>query len=177
MWIHLPAVKQQEGEVLPYSFQGKIKDHFDSSAGEESVFKLELHLRYSDDEIMVWGKLQAEWEESCSRCLNPFNQQLDFDFDELFTVIPPVDKKSSPESLALETANELTVSGDYLYLNEYVRQLFVLGQANKPLCKPDCRGLCPGCGVDLNEGPCSCEEEAQIDLRWEKLKELRLDDK
>ncbi|NLA05033.1 MAG: DUF177 domain-containing protein, partial [Firmicutes bacterium] len=44
-----------------------------------------------------------------------------------------------------------------------------------PLCKPDCRGLCPGCGVDLNETTCSCEDESRIDLRWQKLKELRPD--
>lgn len=175
MWIHLPAVKRKQGEALQYRFQGKIKDHFDSSAGDESTFDLDLSVRGGDEEIMVRGRLRAEVEVDCSRCLMPFVQQLDLQFDELFSVTAPGDKKSSPEKLALETANQLTISGDYLYLDEYIRQLFVLGQVYNPLCKPDCRGLCPGCGADLNETTCSCEDESGIDLRWQKLKELRPD--
>ena len=109
---------------------------------------------------------------SCCRCLRPFQQELDSDINELFTVSPLPDKKSSPEELAVETANRLTVSGDYLYLDEYIRQLFILSQVYNPLCKPDCRGLCAGCGADLNEAACSCEDEARIDLRLLKLKEF-----
>ena len=42
----------------------------------------------------------------------------------------------------------------------------------KPLCKPDCKGLCPSCGKDLNLGACGCTHET-IDPRWEALKALK----
>ncbi|HYN22371.1 MAG TPA: DUF177 domain-containing protein, partial [Thermoanaerobaculia bacterium] len=42
----------------------------------------------------------------------------------------------------------------------------------KPLCRPDCRGLCPLCGADLNAGMCSCEERSE-DPRWAGLAALK----
>ena len=44
----------------------------------------------------------------------------------------------------------------------------------QPLCRPDCRGLCPVCGVDLNQQSCSCGKD-EIDPRWEKLKSLKFE--
>ncbi len=172
MRIFLPRVKQKSGEALEYRFQGRIKDYFDEAADEKSSFFLAVKVRSSGDKIIVAGKLQADTDVACCRCLRPFRQKLDSDFEELFTMAPLQDKKLSPEELALETANELTVSGDYLYLKEFVRQLYFLSQVYNPLCKPDCRGLCAGCGVDLNKGACSCEGEANIDLRLQKLKDF-----
>ena len=177
MRIFLPGIKQKSGEALEYRFQGRIKDYFDEAADDESSFDLVVNVRGSGDKIIVSGKLRAETDAVCSRCLRPFRQRLDSDFEELFTVAPLQDKKLSPEELALETANELTVSGDYLYLNEFIRQLYFLSQVYNPLCKPDCRGLCANCGADLNQGACSCEDEAQIDLRLLKLKDFHPGDR
>lgn len=39
----------------------------------------------------------------------------------------------------------------------------------KPLCRPDCKGLCPVCGKDLNLGECECSKKMQVDPRWEPL--------
>lgn len=172
MQIYLPAVKQKKGEALEYCFQGKIRDYLESEADDQDSFTLHVTVRSSGDKILVAGEFQAEIGVNCSRCLQPFRRQMESGFSEAFTIMPLPDKKSTPEELALKTANELTVSGDYLYLNEYIRQLFVLGQVYKPLCSPDCRGLCAGCGADLNKGPCSCADEAQIDLRLLKLKDF-----
>ncbi len=173
MRIFLPGVKQKKGEACKYSFQGKIKDYFDAEADDESSFVLEVTVRSIGDKIMVEGDFQAEIEANCCRCLRTFKQRINSDFSEVFTQTPLLDKKSIPEDLALETANQLTVSGDFLYLNEYLRQLFFLSQVYNPLCKPDCRGLCAGCGADLNRNACSCEKEAQIDLRLLKLKDFQ----
>jgi len=175
MWIYLPEVKQKQGEALQYRFRGGVKEYLDKKAGDEGIFDLELSVHGGDEEVHLSGRFEAEIEASCSRCLRPFKQQISAEISEVFRVTALLDKKSSPEELALETANQLTVSGDYLYLNEYIRQIYVLGQVYNPLCKPDCRGLCAGCGVDLNEKACLCEKEARIDQRWQKLKEFRPD--
>lgn len=175
MWIYLPEVKQKQGEARQYRFQGGVKENFDERAADESTFDLKLFVRGGDKEIHLSGRFEAEIEEHCSRCLRSFRQRLGADISDSFRVTALRDKKKTPAELALETANQLTVSGDYLYLDEYIRQIYYLGQIYSPLCKPDCRGLCAGCGVDLNETACLCEKEAPIDHRWQKLKEFRPD--
>jgi uncharacterized protein len=68
---------------------------------------------------------------------------------------------------------------DVLFYDEPVVRLAPIAEERvqmalpmKPLCRPDCRGLCPGCGKDLNLGPCACAREG-IDPRWEALRDLR----
>ena len=56
-------------------------------------------------------------------------------------------------------------------LKEDVREAIILAFPLKPLCRPECRGLCPHCGRNLNEEKCECREE-KIDPRLAKLKEL-----
>lgn len=175
MRIYLPGVKEKAGEALQYRFQGKSGDYLEESAGDENGFTIVLFVRSSADEIIVSGKFEAELEVNCSRCLKPIKQRVDLEIEELFTVSSLMEKKSSPEELALETANQLIVRGDYLYLDEYIRQLFIISQVLNPLCKPDCRGLCPDCGADLNVSACSCVAEQGIDLRLLKLKEFKAD--
>jgi uncharacterized protein len=59
-----------------------------------------------------------------------------------------------------------------LDLNEAVRQYREVSLLMKPLCRPDCRGLCPVCGADLNVGPCG-HETAPADSRWAGLAALK----
>jgi uncharacterized protein len=58
-----------------------------------------------------------------------------------------------------------------LDLTEAVRQYRETALAMQPLCRPDCKGLCPVCGSDLNEGPCNCG--AGTDSRWSALAALK----
>ena len=78
--------------------------------------------------------------------------------------------------LAIELANgesddivELNQDGE-LELDELMREVFLLEMDTKNLCSEDCKGLCPGCGADLNREPCRCKKE--IDPRWAKLAQL-----
>jgi uncharacterized metal-binding protein YceD (DUF177 family) len=62
----------------------------------------------------------------------------------------------------------------HLDLTEAVRQALVVEQPMAPLCRPDCAGLCPECGADLNAGPHSCAAEPE-DSRWAALRALATD--
>ena len=57
-----------------------------------------------------------------------------------------------------------------LDLEELLGYVFLLNMDTKNLCSPDCKGLCPGCGADLNHEPCRCKKE--IDPRLSKLAQL-----
>ena len=172
MQIYLPELRQKQGEVVDFSFEEDLLSSF-SDFPDGVTLKLVLSASLSDDKLVVNGSLEVSTTTACSRCLETFNQCFTTDFTELFTVLKNAPVESNRQSEALETANMLTVSGDYLYLDEYIRQLIIIGQEYNPICAPDCRGLCAGCGEDLNKSTCRCSSEKEnIDLRLIKLKEL-----
>jgi uncharacterized protein len=62
--------------------------------------------------------------------------------------------------------------GQNLELTEDVRQTVLVEIPWHPLCREDCRGLCPRCGVDRNATECGCDPGPR-DSRWDALRELR----
>jgi hypothetical protein len=67
---------------------------------------------------------------------------------------------------------ETEFKGDELDLSQLAREQILLNLPEQVLCREDCKGICPTCGKDLNEGDCKCGED-EIDPRWAALKDLR----
>ena len=111
-------------------------------------------------------------ELECSRCLAPYA----FAEEEPFTlVLYPSSKRPADEvELSAGDLDVLYYEDPVLPLAPIAHERIQMALPMKPLCRPDCRGLCPECGKDLNsmEGPCSCAREA-VDPRWDALKALR----
>ena len=99
----------------------------------------------------------------CDRCARPIERELPFETEYLL-----VEEKSDEENDYL-----LVVTGDELEIDELVLDSLMLSLPSKQLCREDCKGLCPRCGRDLNEGPCGCPEK-EPDPRLMKLKDLKL---
>ena len=112
--------------------------------------------------ILGKGHLHSQVKLQCARCLETFSQPLDLDLEAQFGIPRGKPREGSVFPIG--------VNG-ILNLDEALREQILLNLPMRPLCKPDCRGLCPECGHNLNEGPCDCIREA-IDPRLEKLKEL-----
>ncbi|OGO11465.1 MAG: hypothetical protein A2Z66_11065 [Chloroflexi bacterium RBG_13_66_10] len=111
--------------------------------------------------LYAQGRLQAETHVDCVRCLEDFSQRLDIRLDDLF-VYPP-GESSDPLLSIPETG--------ILDLNPLVREYLLLDLPLQPVCRPDCRGLCPECGNNLNES--SCEHPvSEVDPRLSGLKSL-----
>ncbi len=173
MHIYLPDIKSKSGDIFDYNFDEKLAD-FHADFSEGGTVKLIVRASHSGHEVLIKGNIEAFVETFCSRCLEPFVQKLKANFTESFTVIKGSSAEETPADLAVETANMLTVTGDTLYLDEYIRQLIILAEDHSPLCRPDCKGICSGCGADLNQSACQCEEDdSDIDIRLLKLKELK----
>ncbi len=174
MYIYLPEIKSISGEAVNYQFDQELADYFDEFSDGGNL-KLMISASHSGEEVMICGSIEASVTAVCSRCLEPFTQIVRTNFMEAFTVTGKPPAEDCREKLAEEFANTLTVSGDFLYLDEYIRQLIILAQEYKPICKADCQGICSGCGTDLNRSTCSCldhKDDDQIDIRLLKLKEL-----
>ncbi len=173
MHIYLPEIKLKDGEAVDFRFAEELSDCFDDFS-EDGNLNLMISVSCSGDKVMIRGSLEASVESVCSRCLEAFTHNFKTDFAEAFTAVANASADDSPDMLADEVANMLTVSGDYLYLDEYIRQLVILAQDYSPLCKAGCKGICAGCGIDLNKSFCRCDpDDSQIDIRLLKLKELK----
>ncbi|MDP2726237.1 MAG: DUF177 domain-containing protein [Dehalococcoidia bacterium] len=132
----------------------------------------DIRLLRSVRSILVTGKMKALVEMSCGRCLESFHQVVAFDFQEDYY---PVVDMSSGASLPLPEDSTLFIIGPdhVLSLREALRQYTLLALPMKPVCKEDCQGLCPQCGVNRNLGPCQCPVLSP-DPRLVSLAELKV---
>lgn len=107
-------------------------------------------------------RLQAAITGPCMRCLEPAAPLVEVDARE-------ISQPGGGEELASPY-----VEGEELDLRAWAHDAFALALPAQIACREDCAGLCPRCGANLNEDP-GHEHEAQVDPRWAKLSELKLD--
>jgi len=101
--------------------------------------------------VTVNLSLSGSMHLNCSRCLREFNVALKKILRLNYQV-----NKSEP---IIDTSTSLECHGERsrtIDLNQDIREEIILDYPIKPLCNPDCKGLCPKCGKNLNEGGCSC---------------------
>lgn len=118
--------------------------------------------------VVVEGSVQISASLVCSRCLGDFPWSMDIAFKEEYT---------PSEGLSREGEHELTggeldlgfYANDELDIEELVEEQVLLSMPMKPLCREECRGMCPRCGINLNVGACQCSTE-NIDPRLAPLK-------
>jgi len=114
--------------------------------------------------ILVTGAVDAMAVLECARCLTDFETAVPLErVCELFLA-------SGHELPAEEDAYE--ISGLEIDLEPLLRDELMLALPLNPLCAPDCRGLCPQCGQNFNEGSCDCTED-DSDPRWAALAVIR----
>lgn len=103
--------------------------------------------------VLVKGKAHVSLELICSRCLTPFTQEVEIVFEDEFR--PTIDPLTGYFLDVSDVEPALLITKRHmLVLDELIREKLLLAIPMKPLCSPDCKGLCPICGHNLNEGPC-----------------------
>lgn len=127
-------------------------------AGAEAV--ADLTLEAFDGGVAVTGTVSTRWEGECRRCLTSVDGEISSEVRELF-------RRGGGEEEGTYRMGE-----DHLNLREMVLDSLFAALPLLPLCRPDCRGICPRCGTDLNIEGCSCEE-VEVDPRWSALNVLR----
>ena len=121
-----------------------------------------LRISKTTQGLLLEASLQAKTKSECVRCLEPFDLDLFTEFTELyaFSSHAGVDKELVfPEN-------------GIINLTPLIREYFLLAIPINPICNPDCKGLCPICGANLNTNPCNHQQE-QIDPRLAILKTLQ----
>jgi uncharacterized protein len=118
-------------------------------------------------DIRLKGSFRGTFQAPCARCVEPVEHELTEEFDLLFR---PAEVDANGAEHAITTPE--TEIGYYenggLTLEDVLREQVLLSLPAKTLCQPDCKGLCPRCGLNRNETACSCEQ-GPSDPRWEAL--------
>ncbi|HAA90191.1 MAG: Uncharacterized protein XD63_0697 [Thermoanaerobacterales bacterium 50_218] len=158
----------------------KAKGRSEDFAGSEPDFLLDQqgipisfhhivvsgHALNTGKSVLVQGKISAKVDLQCSLCLRQFTLTVDLPFEETYRRTK--DNVSQDEQ---EGHEPRVYQGDEIDLGEMIREELILSLPMKPVCQPDCRGLCPVCGQDLNVADCGCSRQIP-DPRWAVLQKL-----
>ena len=162
MWLDLRDVIEVPGASK--SFSGIAPDPerllTPSVTGFVSPPEAEGRVTNTAGLLELSGTLRAVMRCVCDRCGRSFERE------KVLSIRAP---------LAADLADEgdgdvFPLEGDGIDVTAVMETCFILDGESKLLCRPDCKGLCPRCGKDLNEGPCGCEK--QTDPRFAVLEQL-----
>ncbi len=128
-----------------------------------------------DQTVHFRGRLQARLSLRCGRCLEPFVCDLDEDLDLFY--MPrgaDADDEEQEQDVALSDRDMVVAyyADERIDLGETVREQVHLAVPLRRLCREDCRGLCPSCGVDRNTASCDCRPAETTDERLAPLRKL-----
>jgi len=125
--------------------------------------------------VTVEGSIQTELELECSRCLVTFSYPLSINFvSELYPLEEVILRSSEPVELRKNEMEMEFYRKGILDIEEVVSTNIILNIPTYPLCKENCKGICPECGKNLNYEKCTCKKEKVIkDERWRALESLK----
>lgn len=154
--IELESVFAREGEKKEINYEFSIDDEniitpvkvVGSVFNRTGIVYLEAHAGF-------------DYSTSCARCSRPLLRHARVPVNHILV-----------SHLDDEDADEMYVIVENMHFNpdEVVQEDIYLAIPTRFLCKEDCKGLCPICGKDLNDGPCDCKKPT--DPRWDALKDL-----
>lgn len=124
--------------------------------------------------IRVTGRIEGCLDNSCARCLAPIKHEVKGKLDLYFYRAAEI-ARSEEHAVSSDDVDIGFYEEPGLPLADVVREQVSLWLPMRELCREDCKGLCPGCGADLNEERCGCREDF-ADSRWDALRNLKLDD-
>lgn len=132
---------------------------------EGSPVEFDLRLEAVMEGVLVTGTARADLTGECARCLEPLDDDVEVDLQELFAY----EESDTATDAGDDDASRL--EGDLLDLEPLLRDAVVLSLPFQPLCREDCPGLCTECGARLADDPEHQHDEA-IDPRWAALQGL-----
>jgi uncharacterized protein len=122
-------------------------------------------------DIRLVGELSTQMEIKCARCLDPVLEDVSSEFDLLYRPLKTVGPGEEVE--ISEAESEIGYyKGEGVLLEDVLKEQVLLALPAKVICMPDCKGLCPHCGKNLNAEECGCKLE-MTDPRWAALADIK----
>ncbi|MHB1651076.1 MAG: YceD family protein [Desulfitobacteriaceae bacterium] len=168
MKIDITHVRRMTGETVEYDLQDEWLP-FDF--GSENISFLapvhvQLKVHNTGKLLFAQGTIEVELQVTCGRCLGEFSYPMHLDYEDKWIYAPVATEEEKETALLYEK--------DEIEIDPRILEHIVLALPMKFTCSPDCLGLCPVCGVDLNHSKCQCSQGG-IDPRLADLAKLSLD--
>lgn len=128
------------------------------------------NVRLAETEVFVKGQIKTRAAVECDRCL----KQVELPIEAAFELEYVTGQTYESTAAAELTEDDLSVSvfdGEAIDVDEIVKEQILLAVPTRMLCRDDCKGICPECGIDKNTGDCACGTD-DVDPRWAALKNL-----
>lgn len=165
---HVRGILADPGQVIPVKEELTLTEFV---LGGEHIpvldsCQVEGKISNVGNEILRFdGQAATRLEMRCARCNKPVAVPLQVEISQRFA------KEETEEDISGDGEDSEPIANDHIDLENVIFHEIQLSIPMKVLCKEDCKGLCPVCGQDLNEGSCHCETK-ETDPRWDVLKGL-----
>jgi len=164
MKLDLTEIVAHLGKQIRYDIDEPPVEELDGGLRCVTPIKGEVTFTNSGRHIVARGRFAATVETECSRCLGRYRTDLDIPIEEEIRIAGHMAEmlEEEVEAELPEEEKEPLFVDNIFDLTELLRQDILVAVPIKTLCSDECKGLCPRCGKNLNDGPCDCppEEEA-----------------
>lgn len=162
MLLELKKVFLNEGEQLALSYEMDLSgEDFYGIKPFVSPVQVQVTAKNHAGAVRLKADVAFDFCHPCDRCAEEFTERYGYSFEHM--LVQALNDDSSEDYILVEN--------DQLELDELLRMDILLELPAKYLCRPDCKGICPQCGVNRNQHTCSCVTH-QVDPRLEVLKKL-----
>lgn len=132
-----------------------------------SPLEVRIEAQQAGPDVVVRGTIRGRFEQSCRRCLEPVEVEIDEELGRLYRAGDALEEDESEDVLPLPEDARLD-------LREPVREQVMVAVPRYVYCRAECKGLCPQCGTNWNESECDCTTD-EMDERWAPLRQLQSD--
>ena len=161
MRLNLRPILHVPGASLPFDFSLDLSElDFYGERPFAHPVRVSGSVRNMADALLLECAAETVLELVCDRCLKPFRQEMRLPVSTLLA--ETLEDEENDEIILLDNGE--------VDLDEVFTTAAVLAMDVKHVCSEDCKGLCPTCGADLNQGPCGCRPEP--DPRFAALAQL-----
>ena len=162
MKLNLTRIAREPGAVLPFDHELDLSPvELNGQRPFANAVRITGRVRNMAGALVLTAKLSSVLSLVCDRCARPFEREKTVEYETLLAF--ELESGESDDIVLLDGDGELDLDG-------LMEEVFLLEMDTKNLCSEDCRGLCPGCGADLNRESCRCKKET--DPRLAKLAQL-----
>lgn len=162
MKLDLKQLAREPGATLPFEFQMDLTDlEWNGERPVTQPVHVEGRVRNMAGALLLNASMDTTLSLTCDRCTKPFTREKTVAYETLLA--SELEDEENDDIVLLDKDGQLDLDG-------LMGDVFLLQMDTKNLCSEDCRGLCPGCGADLNVEPCRCKKE--VDPRLAKLAQL-----
>ena len=158
MLLDLKNIIRTPGLSLPFAFSMDLSDfEWNGECPTPNPVEVDGTVRNMAGALVLSCRLSTTLSLTCDRCMKAFSEEKEVAYETLLAT--ELEQEDNDDIVLLED--------DKLDAGELLRDVFILAMDSKNLCSEDCKGLCCGCGVDLNVEQCRCRKE--IDPRLAAL--------